>query len=303
LDHMVVAPGASMARTVGEMEVKKLVPSPTEARFAYTECTAPPTTGPCPMRLVVEDVDGTDSQVIVEAVGIVILGFTPDGGSLVTYEGSNLMVRNLATGGAVDLGPAEARLATRAPLDGISLISPDASEVLTVRAGALVALRLDGSGERTILAEAPESAGFTAAGAVIYVIEIDLDPSDVRVTSYNLWIDDGGTQRALREDSRACNPAFASTTGAYVAWPCQDGVTVFSLPDGTEQSAGPPGHVLGFDRNDGGLLIGRYSNVEPADYTVHYIDLVRGTEALLGSVAYLDTANGHVEWPPFSYTP
>lgn len=306
---IVVPPGASAGRELGVSEVDGAneAVSPTQSTIAYTECSSG-TGYTCPRELVVESVDGTGRTTIGMAAMIFVVAYTPDGRSVISYEQQtdadafHLIRRDVELGTATDLGPAEPALTQSWQPGGASLLSPDGTEILTARDGALVAIRLDGSGSRVIADVAPTRAGFTGRGDVVGETERDLSTTDVGDLRYDLRVYSGGASVDLWIDQQQCNwPWSVSPDGEYVAWTCFATLSLFHLPDGALVRTGPPTiSILGYDRDDLGVVTAEPTDSRRYDlyYTTH-----SGERTPLGHAWYQDTPMGNVEWPPFSFAP
>lgn len=283
----IVLPGSATTRQVGSIESVRIAGSPVEPRLAYLDCLE--RAYPCLVDLVVERPDG--SERVVLATGIVAEGvqFTPDGSRVITAEQRGDEYRAIAraidgSGSAVDLGPTRRDMYTYGPDPGLSLFSPDGTEILSMDGTTLVALRLDGSGARTIAAVGQIyawRAGFTPAGDVLYMKSTNTEqpPDDTPEFAYTTRIvDTEGTVRTLRELDPACTIALVSFTAATVssdtsllAYECgivqriSDGKIVAELGSG--------GSPLGFTPGGGVLYLAYLMAGEPPP-----IVLVRGSE-------------------------
>jgi hypothetical protein len=216
-------------------------------------------------------------------------------------DGVHLIVHDVAGTTALDLGLAEPDLPVSG--GGLAQLSPDDSEVLTARGAVLVAVRLDGTGERQILDRVPTRAGFTGTGDVLYEIVRNLSQSDVADLRYDQYLAHGGGRTAILEDQEDCDTSWTAPSGRYLARTCANGTSVFRLPDGAlmRRSTSLYGHVLGFDRDEGGIVVAEFRD-NLTDYSLHFITH-SGVDVLLGEAWYGDTPTGNAEWPPFHFLP
>ena len=302
---IVVTPGAVEGRRIGRLDTVTIVASPVAPLLAYADCTTPPPS--CAGELVVEAPDGSDRRVL--AVGAVQpISFTPDGSALVSYElvggETHVVWRGLDGASMRDLGPAEGLAPIQYPGRSPAttpLLAPDGSEILTVRTEALVALRLDGGGTRSIVDERPARAAFTARGAVLYELVVNTTPgSDTPEYLTSLWVEEAGQRRPLRLDDPECVASHVSPSGSFVAFGCDGRTVVHAVADGSVvlEAEGLAG---GFDRLDEGVVTASFE--PPSTYTVHYVRLRGGAAARLGTAGYLLVPRGEVEWPPFDFLP
>lgn len=280
--------------------------SPTEPRIVYVQHDDAMDGD---RQLVSERADGSQRRVLATAAEIIPVAFTPDGERVLAYEaradGLHLVARAVASGAEVDLGPAQPIGGNHElPRRGPPPVSADGREVLTLRGGALVALRVDGLGARAIADVAPRYAGFTGAGDVVFVVERNLSDDDVPDYHHDLHLEHAGTVTALELDRRGwCEPPTVAADGGRLAWACSEVLSIIALPGGAveHEDRAPRGlpEVLGFDRDGSGIVIARH---RPPGYTLHYT-AVDGTERHLGDAGYGDTPAGIVEGPPFSFVP
>lgn len=229
----VVAPGTTTARSVSPrwIDYGRETGSPTEPAFVYSECV----TGneqSCPRQLVVEHVDGSDRRVIATADRFAPVAYTPDGARILVHElrdgAVRLVARDVVGDGMVDLGASDPTLEDYYLVPGLSRLSPDGTEVLTLRAGALLAVRVDGSGERTIANAAPIRAGFTAAGDVVY----EVFAGDFSSFTMDVHVVHGSADSSLGGPIPDCFPVVVAPAGDRLAWSCGTGTTVYRLPGG-----------------------------------------------------------------------
>lgn len=262
---VIVWPDAGTTRREGTTGFVRVAGSPVEPRLAFIDCGEG---SPCPGDLIVERPDGSDRSEL--ATGLVSKGvtFSPDGSHVVTAELRGDQVRAIArpiNGGVdVDLGPGDDQMYLYGPPPGLSLFSPDGAEVLSVDGSRLLALRIDGSGQRTVAETGPTypwHAGFTPAGEVLFMEEINTEdpPDDTPVFVYTTRVAaPDGSVRVLRELDPLCGISMISSTvasvsgdGSLLAYDCgivqriSDGATVAELPSG--------GRPLGF--TSGGQVV------------------------------------------------
>lgn len=305
---LVAEPGSTTARLLGTstVDLGNELASPTEPRIAYTECSSG-SGYECPRQLVSERIDGSQRTVIAMTDGLLWpLAFTHDGTGILVYEeradGYHLIVRAVSTGAETDLGVADPTLAQSWAADGITPISPDGLEVLTVRGPSLIARKLDGTGERLIANALPARAGFTGAGDVVYELERNLSTTHEPDVRHDLVLARGGTSLVLATDEQDCWPSFTSPGGEHVAWDCSSGISVFRLADGTVERTDADGVVLGFDRDDLGMVTAHSTGAGPLTYRITYTTH-DGDVLALGNVWYQDTPLGFADWRPFSFRP
>lgn len=303
----VVPAGAEAPRELGSFDFVALVASPVEARYAYVDCVTPPVGPACGHHLIVERPDGSERRVLASGLaGADVLAFTPDGGALLSLEdagvGYHLIWRRVDGGDSRDLGPSGTRLAISRGLDGGTWVSPDGAEVLVPRDPELLAVRVDGTGERTISSEGPSRAAFTARGDVLFELENNTTPgSDTPIYEYALRLDTGGEVRTIRDFQARCEASTISRTGAYVVFPCDGVLAVQSLVSAEIVLALDGTFDVGFDAEDRGLVYAQSAAGPGLAYALHYATLDGATDRVLGEAAYLDVPGGVIEWAPYDY--
>lgn len=288
---------------------RSVLPSPTEAAYVVSRCTGPAVTPEegCPSELVFEDVAGDRRIVLTTGFAFWPVAFIDQGRSVVGYEryegATHLTVWELAAGGrVVDLGVYNMWLEISRGRLGVSSVSPGDVEVLTTDGTDVLAVRLDGGGQRVVSMGIPDSAGFTGAGDVLLESHINLTPgSDTPEYAYALHLSRAGVVTSLLEDARGCwNDARVSASGLFATWPCDEGTIVFSLADGSRVATHPQGDVLGFTPDDGAILLLPLGPID--EYSIEFRSHAGGARTL-GHPAYQRTERGNVEWPPASYSP
>lgn len=300
-DHrtVVVTQDAQEGRLVGQSEIGRLVASPIEPIFAYSECVTPPAALGCERQVVVEAADGTMRRVLAPGTFAPHM-FSLDGQKLIGHEvledGGHLKVLDVASGAATDLGPGSPSLAISASFDGeASLLSPDGTEYLTSVGEALDVVALDGSGRRTIAPRA-QKAAFTTRGDLIYEVEEPLlsDGDGIRSRLYVHRVD-----RDLEIHMGIHCQTHVSASGSRLAHDCGDGVSVISLVDDTVQPPSDWDGVLGFTPGDEGLVVTTRSTA-PIVYSLAHVGS-DGTTTPLGEAALADEEGRIVPVPLYAY--
>lgn len=306
---MVVAPGASAARPLSPRMVDygRETGSPTELALVYSECSSGDGLS-CPRQLVVEQVDGSGRRVITTADRFAPVAYTADGARIIVHElrGNQirLVARDLVGDGMVDLGPSDPSLEDRYPVSGLSRLSPDGTEVLTLRAGALLAVKVDGSGERTIAQAEPIRAGFTDAGDVVY----ESARGDFPDFTMDAYVAHGDTTVTLGADVDGCFPVAVAPGGKRLAWSCATGTTVYGLPGGEVVWTDPQlvtVEPLGFGAADRGLVTAQETMAtggQPLRFTLH-LTTDDGVHQELGQAWAGQTPMGVVSLPSYSFAP
>lgn len=233
----VVLPGSAGTRQLDADEFVRVAGSPTEPRLAYLDC-AEALPQSCVSDLVIERPDGSDRVVLASGIAASGVVFSPDGGRIVVAEQRGDQFRAVArpvdgAGPDVDLGPASGQMYVYGPPPGLSLFSPDGEEILSMDGSALVALRLDGGGARTIADPGPTyawHAGFTPAGDVLFmqVVNTEQPPDDTPEFAYTTRVVGAdGKARTLRALDPECGIALYAPTvatvsadGALIAYDC-----------------------------------------------------------------------------------
>jgi hypothetical protein len=262
---IIVPPGSAAPRQLGTTRYVPVAGSPVESRLAFFKCSE---AQPLVCDLIIERPDGSDRMVLASAVVAAGARFTPDGLRVVVAEqrddGSRAISRRIdGAGGEIDLGPADGQMFESGPPPGLSLFSPDGSEILSLDGANLIALHLDGSGARTIAEPGPTRpwhAGFTPAGEVLFmqITNTEEPPDDTPEFAYTIRIAGvDGTVRTLRELDPACSIAMFSSSvatvsadGSLLAYDCgivqriADGAIVAELPAGRPLGFTPDGSTL-----------------------------------------------------------
>lgn len=263
---IIVPPESADPRRLGSPRYVPVAGSPVEARLAFLDCND---TSLCD--LVTERPDGRERLVLATDIAAVGVQFTPDGSHIVIAEQRGDELRAIArptdgSGPDVDLGLADGDMYRSGAPPGLSLFSPDGSEILSMDGSTLVALRLDGSGAQVVAESGPTypwQAGFTPAGDVLFMQETNTEdpPDDTPVFAYTTRVvDANGAVRTLRELDPYCGIAMFSSSvatvssdGSLLAYDC--GV-VQRVSDGdivAELSTG--GRPLGFTPDGGTLFL------------------------------------------------
>lgn len=265
---IIVPPGSADIRQLSSSRYVPVAGSPVEARLAFLDCDE---TQPLSCDLVTERPDGSERLVLASDIAGGGARFTPDGSRVVIAEWRGDELRAIAralddAGSDIDLGLADAIMYDSGAPPGLSLFSPDGGEILSMDGPTLLALRLDGSGARTVAEVGPTHSwrgGFTPAGDVLFVQEINTEepPDDTPELAYTTTIAGAdGSVRVLRELDRDCSVAMFSSTvatvsrdGALLAYDCglvqriSDGEIVAEL--------GTAGRPLGFTPDGGTLFL------------------------------------------------
>jgi hypothetical protein len=262
----VVPAGATEPRQVGTGRTVRINGSPVEARLAYADCDVDLPFG---CTEVSEDPDGSNRVVLATDTDASGGHYSPDGSRIVFAEAEGDQVRVIARssgggGPAIDLGPGDDQMLEYGVPPGLGLFSPDGTEVLSLEGTKLIALRMDGSGQRTIADPGPTypwHAGFTPSGDVLFKQEINTEspPDDTPEIAYTTIVADAdGSLRTLLELDPVCSFAFFSSAiatvsgdGGVLAYDCG---LVQRISDGSivaRFEAG--GRPLGFT-SDGGTI-------------------------------------------------
>lgn len=306
-----VAPGASASRLVSKGAW--LSPSPDGTRIVHVECEVAGDSYTCPQRLVVEAIGGSRRKVLARKGHFELVAFTPDGRSILTKDGigsfeRRLMRRDLDGTRAVDLGIVFPMHDYGSPVGPV--VSESSYELIAQRATETVALRIDGTGERTIAA-GKVMAGFLRGSDVLYSEIKDLGGygDDVPNNVDSLWLLRGG-QRTLLADFDHCGGPTLSRSLRLAARVCRDGVHIYSLETARElrvvarNDLPEPATLLGFDAGDSGLLValGPGSALPDAEHELRVLGL-DGRDRTLGVSHSHVRPNGLGTWPAFAFWP
>lgn len=306
-----VAPAdGSSTRAIGvraEPEVlATIVASPTEPRFAYAECRTARVGAACPMQLVTERVDGGDRRTLVEGLpAIRALAFSPSGDAVAAEEGDlpalRLVVHPIDGSGSRDMGDAAPAFELAYGARSGTLFSPDGTEILAIRSGALAAVCIADGEARVLSADRPSFAAFTAAGDILYEIAVNTNPgSDLLSFVYTTFLVSGDSERVLGERDSRCQTAALSSDGRRVAIRCGEELVVYEVPSARVLWRGPGFHVIDFDPNGQGLFFAQPASTSPLAYEMRHAQF-SGTVTTLGTAGYLGDAGAVVEWPPFDF--
>jgi hypothetical protein len=295
----IVGPGQSEARLIGTRNFARIDESPVTTAIAYMDCVVQ-MQGRCLLDLVIEDPDGTNRVVLATGVIGSTPRFTPDGLAVVyaaeVAGASHVMVQSISGGAADDLGAGQpSTFLDYTSVPGGLRFSPCGEEVLTYRDGALVALSLDGAGQRVISEEWVRRAAFTGSGDVVFELEINTEvpPDDTPEYEYSSFVvSPNGDIRPLRENDPTCELAHVAASGDYVAYSCAD-APVHRI-DGSHVVNAGGYYVLGFDKGEQGVVV-----ADPSTTEVRYVPLDGGPPRVVSQ--FHSGAGG--EWPPFAYAP
>lgn len=309
--YFVVPESANAARRVGNGHMFWLRTSSFGPRVAYSDCADGSPFGlsdSCPRRLVVETADGAMPPVqLSSGVRYQPLGFTPNGQFVLVYEqqpgqdyqvvrydvdtGAKLTL-GAGTANELGIGVMEGRFSS---IPGGSVVSPDGQEVVVRQGAALVALRLDGGGARTIASLTPNDevrAVFTALGDVFFESRTQPPGSDIFDARRSLWRSRGGQLQQLAA-SEVCDLSVLSRSGRTAARRCDDGIQVIAVGAGrnsllrrtADWRTATAATVLGIDGTDRGVVVAidptPFEATVAEDYELVYLGL-EGGQAELG---------------------
>jgi hypothetical protein len=224
-------------------------------------------------------------------------------------EERHLFRRPLGAAEALDLGKVELY---PDPFVLGDVVSADAQEALIRRDREIVAIKLDGTGQRTIVSDDRSTAAFLSGHDVLYVEGKNLMPPEQDVPEYVFAL--GllrGEQRVALADHAECSITLLSRSKRLVVRACHDGVHIYSLDAARELRAIAHAATMeswlmpvGFDDNDAGLVvaIGTDTSTSNAQHELRFLGL-DGRDRTLGRAHTLVGANGHTGWPSFALRP
>lgn len=293
--------GQTDARLIGGRDYAWPHESPDGSLITYPDCPEQ-VQGRCVNDLVVEGPDGSGRVVLASGAAISSSHFTPDGNHVVYAAQSEgelrLWAQPISGGAATDLGAVRSSaLLEYDAMAGGSIFSPAGTEVLAFREAGLVAVSLDGSGDRPITPEFPTVAACNARGELLYELEVNTEvpPDDTPEFEYSSFIvDSQGATRPLRQADRSCRLSRVSASGDFVSYEwC--GFAPIHGRDGSLVIETPGNFILGFDAAESGVVVANTSTTE-----VSYVSLDGATTRVLASFLH---DPGNIEWPAFAYAP